>query len=253
MGQITYGPGALFFTRTDVVVPQPVNVGYVNEFSIEEAGETKSLYGQTDYPLAVRRGTVKASGKMKAALMSATGLNVFNGNIITAGTQTLAALRESGTIPASTSFTVVAANAAKFAKDLGPVYASNLVPFTNMGTAALTGAGQYQVSNGGTYTFDSVDAGLGVYLNYAYTDTVDGGFTKITTSRQIGLMPTFQIDYVTQDPVGGTFYIRIFAAVAAKLSRSFKLTDFMMPELDFEFGQNSAGNVYMESYSPQAF
>lgn len=254
MGQITYGPGALFFTRTDIAVTTPINVGYVNEFSYEETGETKSLYGQTDYPLAVRRGTVKTAGKMKAALMSATALNVFNGNTITKGTQTLAALGETASIPGSTSFTVTAANAATFSKDLGPVYASNLVPFSNMGTAALTGAGQYSVNAAtGVYTFDSVDAGVAVLLNYAYTNTVSGGYSKTTIARQIGQMPTFQLDYVTTDPQGGTFYFRAYACVAAKLTKGFKLTDFMMPELDFELAQNAAGQVYMESYSPTGF
>jgi hypothetical protein len=247
MGQIVYGPGALFLTRLDIAGATPINVGFVNEFSLEEAGETKSLYGQTDYPLAVRRGTVKASGKMKNALMSAQALNAFNGCVIVAGTQIKASLGEAATIPASTTFTVTAANAAAFNSDLGPVYASNLLPFSKVGT--LTAAGQY-ISNNGTYTFDSADGGLGVLLNYSYSDSTHGGFEKTTIARTIGTAPTCQLDYVSTDAVGGTYYVRVFSAVISKLSRQFKLTDFMMPELDFEFGQNQAGQVYTESFSP---
>jgi hypothetical protein len=252
MGQIVYGPGALFLTRLDIATATPINIGYVNEFSFDEDGETKQLYGQTDYPLAVRRGTIKTSGKAKAALISAQALNAFNGQTIVAGTQTKASLGEAGTIPASTSFTVTAANAANFNTDLGPVYASNLVPFSNVGTGSLTAAGQYKEASG-IYTFDSMDAGLGVLLNYSYLDTLHGGYSKTTAAKTIGTAPTVQIDYVTTDAVGGTLYVRFYNAIVSKLSRQFKITDFMMPEIDFEFGQNSAGNVYMESYSPSGF
>jgi hypothetical protein len=249
MGQIVYGPGALFLTPLGVVGATPINVGYVNEFSFDEDGETKELYGQMDYPVAARRGTIKGSGKMKNALMSAQALNAFNGCTIVAGTQIKASLGEAATIPAAAPFTVVGANAANFNSDLGPVYASNLVPFSNQGTGTLTAAGKYTSANG-TYTFDSLDGGLGVFLNYSYLDSTHGGFTKITTAKTIGLAPTVMLDYVTTDPVGGTYYFRAYCAIMSKLSRSFKITDFMMPELDFMVMQNAAGQVYEESFSP---
>jgi hypothetical protein len=106
------------------------------------------------------------------------------------------------------------------------------------------------VGAGGVYTFDSADGGLGVLLNYSYTDSTHGGFSKTTIAKPIGTAPYCQIDYVTTDEVGGTYYVRIFNAIIGKLSRGFKITDFMMPELDFEFGQNQAGQVYTESFSP---
>jgi hypothetical protein len=247
---ITYGPGALFLTRTDIVGATPINVGLVNEFSIDEAGETKSLYGQKDYALAVRRGTVKCTAKAKAALMSAQALNVFNGNTITKGAQLLASLGEKVSIPTVAPFTVAGANAANFNTDLGVVYDANQYPLSLVGT--LTAAGQYETSAGGTYTFDSLDAGAAVDLNYSYgTASTAGGYQKTTYAQNIGQMPTFRVDYVTTDPVGGTFYFRAYCCVSAKLSRSFKITDFMMPELDFELGVNAAGAVYLESYSPQ--
>jgi hypothetical protein len=250
MGQIVYGPGALFLTRTDIVGATPINVGLVNEFSIDEAGETKSLYGQKDYAYAVRRGTVKCTGKAKAAIMSAQALNVFNGNMITKGAQLLASLGEKLSIPTVSPFTVAGANAANFNSDLGVVYDGTQFPFQLVET--LAGAGQYETSAGGTYTFDSLDGGMLVDASYSYSSaTSAGGYQKITSAQNIGKMPTFQIDYVTTDPVGGTFYFRGYAAVSSKLSRSFKITDFMMPEIDFELGQNPAGQVYLESYSPQ--
>jgi hypothetical protein len=248
MGQITYGPGALWAKRIDIPMATPINIGKVNEFSFDEDGEAKSLYGSTDYALAVRRGTVKTSGKAKAALMSAQAINLFNGNTIVAGSQVLVAQGEAVSIPASAPFTVVAANGANFDEDLGALYGATQNPMTLVGT--LTAAGQYEVSTGGTYTFDSVDAGAAALLNYSYKDTTHGGFTKTTIAKPIGTMPVFELIYVTVDAVGGSFYCRFYNCISTKLGRGFKLTDFMMPEIDFLMAQNAAGQVYLESYSP---
>jgi hypothetical protein len=248
MGQIVYGPGALWLKRIDIANATPINVGKVNEFSFDEDGDAKALHGQTDYPLAVRRGTVKLSGKAKTALLSAQAMNCFNGNIILAGTQVLASLAETATVPVAPPFTVTAANAATFDEDLGPLYAANQAPFSN--TATLTGAGQYQVSGTGTYTFDSVDSGVAVALNYSYKDTTHGGFMKTTIGRSIGTMPVFELIYATSDAVGGAYYVRFFNCISTKLAKSFKLVDFMMPEIDFMMAQNQAGQVYEESFSP---
>ena len=169
MGMITYGPGTLILTRLDLPNPTPINSGYVNEFSLEDSGDTKQLFGATDYPLAVRRSTIKTSGKMKNALLSCRAANVLNGCTVIAGTQTLASLGESAAIPGAAPFTVVAANGSNFDSDLGPIFAATNTPLVNVGASGtLTGTGQYKVSAGGTYTFDSVDAGLSAYLNYAY-------------------------------------------------------------------------------------
>ena len=62
-----FGPGILIVSRTDIVVPAPVNVGYAQEFSIDATASSKMLYGQNQWPLAVARGTIKGTGKFKAA------------------------------------------------------------------------------------------------------------------------------------------------------------------------------------------
>lgn len=246
MSFAVFGPGSLYVTRTDVANATPINIGYANEFSLEESGETKELFGSYQYPLAVARGTIKATGKIKAAVISGQALNIFHGEAFTAG-QLLASLAENATVPTVSPFTVAGAQAANFNTDLGVVYASTGLPFTKESAASAVGAAGEYYSSAGTYTFDSVDAGAGVLLSYAYNSTVSGQTQTIQNSL-IGYAPTFQLDYVTKFQ-GKSYYIRIFNAISTKLAQSFKLTDFNMPEFDFSVFQNAAGQVYEVSYA----
>lgn len=238
-----FGPGSLYVTRTDVANSTPINIGFVQEFSYDESGETKQLYGQNQYALDARRATVKSTGKMKAARVSGIALNaVFHGSAFTTG-QLLMAQAEAGSIPASSTYTITVANSAHFDTDLGVVYASTGLPFQKV--VSSPSAGQYSVS-AGVYTFASGDASTDVLITYAYTSS-SGGQTKTVTNQPIGTTPKFQIDYSTVD--GGKQYnLRFFQCIGAKLSSQFKLTDFMIPEIDFEFFANAAGQVYKASY-----
>jgi hypothetical protein len=101
-----FGPGTLYITRNDIAGQTPVNIGYAQEFSYDESAESKELYGQNQYPLVIARGTIKASGKMKAATVSGLALNaVFNGASF-AGGQIAMAQAEAQTPTAGTTKTV---------------------------------------------------------------------------------------------------------------------------------------------------
>lgn len=243
MAFAVFGPGSLYVTRTDLTNQTPVNIGYSNEFSIDLAGDTKELYGQNQYPLAVARGTIKATGKAKAAVVSGLALNaVFHAGSFTSG-QIRMAQNEAGTVP-TTPYTITVANSATFDTDLGVVNATTGIPMTKVASSPATG--QYSVS-AGVYTFAAADTTKNVLITYAYT--VSGSGQKQTIANTpIGTTPTFQLDYATSLN-GNPYYLRFFAAVAAKLTQQFKLTDFMMPEIDFGIFANAAGNVYTTSYS----
>jgi hypothetical protein len=70
-----FGPGILILTRTDVANATPVNIGFCNEFSYEMSGDQKELFGQNRLPLLVASGTMKCTGKVKAATISGQALN----------------------------------------------------------------------------------------------------------------------------------------------------------------------------------
>lgn len=240
-----FGPGSLYVTRTDLTNQTPLNIGFCNEFSIDLSADTKELYGQNQYPLAVARGTIKATGKAKAAMISGLALNAaFHAGTFSAGSKKLAQ-NEAGTVPA-TPFQITVANGATFDKDLGVVNAATGIPLLYVASGPTTG--QYSVNTtGGIYTFASADTGNQVLISYSYNVAATGQSQTIV-NQPIGNTPTFQLDYITQNN-GNTFYLRLFQAVAAKLSMGFKLTDFMMPELDFGFFANTANNVYLCGYA----
>jgi len=256
MSDSLFGPGTLFVTRTDIANQPTINVGYCNEFSYDETAEMKELYGSLQYALAIARGTIKATGKIKSAQVSGIALNaVFHGMNMTAGGLAMAQ-NELGIIATNT---LTVANASKFDTDLGLTYAAGVnagLPLLRQaaGTAqASLTVGQYTVTAAGAYTFSTADqtaqTALGatalIYANYAYTTTT--GQTKIVMNQPIGFTPTYQIDYGVLFQ-GKLYYNRFFAAVSNKLATAHKLSDFVMPEIDFGFFGNAANQVYKVSY-----
>src|SRR5271167_4677077 len=83
-----FGPGILWLTRTDIANGTPVNIGYINEFSLDITFSVEELFGQNQYALLAARGTAKTTGKAKAATLSGQALNtVLLGGSWTTGTQ----------------------------------------------------------------------------------------------------------------------------------------------------------------------
>ncbi len=250
MAFAVFGPGSLYITRKDISNATPVNIGFAQEFSLDEAAETKELFGQNQYALVAARGTIKTTGKAKAAEISGLALNAaFHGSagVFSSG-QLLMAQNEPNTVPVTPGpYTVSVINAATFDTDLGVVYAANNIPLTNVGPGgSLTADGQYK-QTAGVYTFFSGDQNAALLITYAYTKS-GAGQTKIVTNQPIGTSPTFQLDYSTVLN-GNHYYLRIFQCISSKLAQSFKLTDFVMPEVDFDVFANAAGQVYQASYA----
>jgi hypothetical protein len=234
-----FGPGILIATRTDIANGTPVNIGYCNEFSTDFSGNIKQLFGQNQLPLDAARGTVKVSGKAKAAVVSGLALNaVFFGNNFTTGGIKWN-VGESHSVPVTPGpYTVTVNNSATFDLDLGVVYAATNIPFTKVASAPAQG--QYSVS-AGVYTFAAADQGAAFFVTY--TSTVATGIQTLNITNQLlGTSPIFQLDYFTirnnKALVG-----RFFAVQASKLGMAFKLEDFMMPEIDFELFANAGGQL----------
>jgi hypothetical protein len=238
-----YGPGILLVKRTDIPNQTPVNIGFANEFSYDLSGDVKELYGQDDLPLITASGTKKPTGKMKAATISGLALNsVIWGGSFVAGQRGLN-ITGATAIPASPSvLTPTVPSSGTFDQDHGVVDATTRQPFKLVtGTPA---AGEYAVDEDtGEYTFAVADhaSGLSVKMTFSYTYT--GGQRLVYTSKPLGQNTTFQIDYFTSLN-GLGYYVRFFNAVSTKLSLAHKLTDFAMPEIDFSFFTNDAGQLY---------
>lgn len=243
---VAFGPGKLIVRALGILNPTPYNIGYAQSFSYDEAGDTKQLHGQDQYALAAARGTIKASGKIVAATIYGQALNaVFNGQSFAAG-QLLRKNGEEHTIPATPfQITLVPPASGVFDMDQGIYFKVGNGQLTAVASAPATG--QYVVDETtGEYTFAAADTGKVVKFDYAYTVATGGQIITIENT-EIGDSPFFQMDYATVFK-GRSYYMRVFSAIASKLTRSHKLTDFVMPEIDFESFADDSGRVYTASY-----
>ncbi len=239
-----FGPGSVYLTRIDVGGGTPINIGFSNDFSLDESAETKGLFGEGIYALGIGSATRKLTGKCTMAVVSplATSFAV-TGAAVTAGNLAMAR-SEAAAVPAAGPYTYNAANAANFDTDLGVVYALTGLPLIRV--SAAPAVGQYSVA-AGIYTFAAADTGAAVKVTYAYKSTTQGGTVQAPNSY-IGTSPRFQIDF-TCIYSGKFLYLRIFNATMSKYTRNWKLNDFMMPTLDFECAQGPGGVPYEETYS----
>jgi len=157
-----FGPGIIIVTRTDIPNQTPVNIGYAQEFTPEFSGSIKELYGQNQLPLDAARGTIKVTGKIKAAVLSGIAWNnTFFGDSFTPG-GIVWNTGEVHTVP-TTPYKFYG-NVAGFDADLGMVYTTSNLPLTKV--TALTAAGQYiaaSVTDPGTWSLTAgvVVAGVG--------------------------------------------------------------------------------------------
>lgn len=240
----SFGSGVLFGQRNDIANGTPLNFGLVQEVTIDETASVKELYGQFQHPLAIARGTIKTTGKAKVARISGLVLaSLFYGVTPVAG-QIATAFGEAGTIPATTTYTVTAANSATWVEDAGVIYATTGLPFTRVATGPTVG--QYSVA-AGIYTFAAADASAPVLLNYTYSiPTV--GLTIPVTNQLLGTTPTFGAKFFTtfqSKPISVQFPF----CTTSKFSFGTKLEDFVMPEFDFSIFADAGGNVAKWSFA----
>ncbi len=256
-----FGPGILILTRTDIL-GAPVNVGYVQEFSLDFSGNTKQLFGQNQFPLVAARATIKATGKMKNAVLSGLAMNsCFYGNTFSTAAYSGGVgvyewnIGSTFTLSTTSTSAVQVGSSLTFDADLGVTYAVTGLPLQRVSTGSEA-LGKYSITNTstagpGSYNFSAAEstASTAVYVKISYTDT--GGATAnrqalTVTNLIIGNTPTFQLDYYTNlnQPGLTPYACRIFQCVASKHVMAFKLEDYLMPEFDFDIFANNAGQIY---------
>jgi hypothetical protein len=248
MGVAAFGPGIAIITRTDITPSAPVNAGYCQNLELTLKGTTKDLFGQNQFPLVSARGTIKASGKITPAVDSGiVGNAMFFGSTISSGGFKWNINEGPDAIP-TTPYQVTVTNAATFDQDLGVVNAATLVPFAKVTSAPA--AGQYSVA-AGVYTFSSADNVSGISVLITYTSTVTTGEKMILANQLIGTTPTFQLDYWTQlaQPSVKSLGYRLYACISDSIAWGYKLEDFGMPQIEFSFFANSAGNIMEKVWS----
>lgn len=237
MAQFTFGSGALWGISTAAGVQTPIKFGTLQDVSIETSFSQKELYGGSQFPVAIARGTGKITGKAKFAQINGAIFNslFFGANMVDGSVKTANA--ESGTI-GNSPYTVTVTNSATWVTDLGVMFADTGIPLQRVASAPATG--QYSVS-AGVYTFAAADTGKGVYISYTYTSASAGKKIEVT-NQPLGTSPFFAA-YFTATYNGKATNIQLPRCMSSKLSLATKLEDFMVPEFDFAAFADDSGKV----------
>lgn len=221
-------------------VATPVQFGVLQEVGIDIGFDTKMLYGQNQFPVALGRGKGKIGGKAKFAQLNGQLVNsLLFGQTMTSGI-TSDVYDTTGAVIPTTPFTITPTvpNSGTWSVALG-VRNSNGVPMVRVASAPTTG--QYSVA-AGVYTFAAADVGQTVFIDYQYTATSTTAKKSTIQNLPMGYAPTFRVDLL--EPFQGkTLTLTLNNCVANKLSFSTKLDDFQVPEFDFDCFADSAGNV----------
>ena len=249
-------PYAAPFGSAANLYTSPINVGLVNEVSLDIKAPTKKLYGQNSFPVAIGIGTRSLSGKAKLARISGKALGTCFFGYTPATGETLTQFGEN--VSAITSHAYTTTNSAHWVVDQGITYASTGLPMTQLPSstsqASLT-AGQYTCA-AGVYTFSTADsttyASGGLLVSYTYTASATGtGFT--VTNPVLGPAIPLSMNLFAADPTtGAQFSMYLYNVLFASLNLQFKLEDFLMPEIDFEAYANAAGNVIQLNFGDTA-
>ena len=249
--ELAFGSGILYGTQlTDyagnaIVNPTPVRFGVLQDVSLDISFDTKTLFGQNQFPVAVGRGKGKVSGKAKfAQINGATFNSLFFGQTLSVG-QT-AVIDQVSKVSATATETV--ANSATFTNDLGVWYSATGLPLKRVASAPAIG--QYSVA-AGVYTFaagdTAADAAGGVLISYEYTISATGVSSTIINPL-MGYAPSFRADLFM--PYNGQqMVVTLYKAVASKLTFASKQDDFAIPEFDFDCFANAGGQVLTYNFA----
>lgn len=242
MPQFGFGTGLLTLTPSGSN-PTPLQLGVLQEVSLDMEQSLVELRGQYQYPVDIAQGEGKISGRAKFAQIYAALLTQMLSGASQATGLTAAAINEVGTIPA-TPYQITVANSATFVEDLGVVDVTAGKRLTRVASAPATG--QYSVA-AGVYTFAAADTTHTVWLSYSYTSVT--GATVAYSNQLMGAAPTFTLT-VFNSYSGKFVGLKLFAVKAPKLSLAMKNTDYTMQDLDFTAFAGSTGKV-LEFYSSE--
>ena len=259
---ILFGTGALYGTPTQdafgnaIANGTPVKFGVLQDVSLDVSFDTKLLYGNQQFAVAVGRGKGKIAAKAKTANLNGQILNsLFFGQTSAASgvgvvndTTGIAIPATPFTVTASTTntaTTIQIPNTGTWSNDLGVIYAATGIPLTRVASAPAVG--QYSFT-AGAYLFAAADVGLTVFINYEYT------YASTTTSLLnvnnvlMGYAPSFSGE-LSVPFQGKQLTCKFYNAVASKFSMATKQDDFIVPEFDFDIFSNQAGQVLTFSVS----
>ena len=249
MSQQVFGAGFIFITPkkdafgNTLTNATPINIGTVQDTSLDVDFETKELYGSnSQFALAKGRGKGKIALKATSASFNGEMINalVF-GQSLSSGLNAISYATSGLVIPSTSPYTITVTppNSGTFTGDLGVVY-SNAVKLHKVDSNPSQG--EYSVSNG-VYTFNVADAGAKVLINFKYSATSTGYVKQVVQSLKMGSTPYFSVDLMFTDMDNNTLTYTFYKCTSNKFSFSTKLDDFTMNNFEMEAIADEFGNI----------
>lgn len=233
----------LFSVAKAIILPsnstQPVELGVLQEVSLDFSIDKKELQGQNRYSILTVQGKGSVSGKASMGRFNAELISALLGAKKTSGAKLLA--NELATIPATSTYTVTVTNSAKFSRDCGVILvgASELYNVPMKKVTTTPNAGEYSVTSG-VYTFSSADKSKNVLIDYEYTTTT--GSTLTLPNPVMGDSYPFSLWTKTQLQ-DKEVVIKLPNVISGKFSMPLKLGEFSIPDFDFDVFADGAGNI----------
>lgn len=235
--QYNFGTGLLTL-KPSGANPTPVQIGTLQQVSLDMEFTTKELRGQYAFPVEIARTSAKLAGKAKTGQFNGSLLLAFlAGGSIGTG-QRRGTGNEPHSIPA-TPFEVTVTNAADFEADLGVYNVTTQTVMTRVASAPATG--EYSVNEStGVYTFATADEADVVWISYEYSSTA--GRTVSFTNQLMGSGTTFELTLFNEFR-GKYFGYRLYSVQVPKLTLPAMNEDFTLPDIDFAGFADSSGRV----------
>lgn len=244
MPSTNFGVGFLTLVPNAGTYPAPVQVGVLQNVSIDISAEEILLYGANSFAVDVAHGKKTIKGKAQSAVIGSGTIAAVLGTTLAdgatssiTGASKVGIAGETFTVP-TIPFTVTVAQGATYYEDLGVV---NTTTGLAMIPAAAAADGAYTVSAAGVYVFHSAQAGAVVQINYSYTRAA-AGKTVTIVNKPMGapaeyictLYDAFRAKY---------FGWKLWSVSIPKLSFGLKNDGFTMADLEFSARANSSGAV----------
>jgi len=231
-----FGVGILSLTTVSGSNPTPVQVGVLQNCSMDIEAEAVELRGSYAFPVDVALGKRSIKGKAQSGTIgSGTIAAILAG---TAATGRKIGIANESCQVATNTYTV--ANGATFYEDLGVINTVTGLAMTRGATA--TGAGVYAVNTTtGVYTFNAADSNPLVLICYSYTSSGTGKTVAITNALmgggagfKLNLFNTYKTKY---------FGVSLWSVQIPKLSLGLKNDAFTMQDIEFVAYADSIGRV----------
>jgi hypothetical protein len=245
---LIFGAGKLFATPTAdaqgnaIANPTSIAVAVLQDVSVDFDFETKQLYGEKQFAVAVGRGKAKVGWKAKSGDFSGAALGALHLGATPSASRKAVVIDSAASVPSSGPYTITPTppSSGTFVADLGVINVATGLPLKRVASSPATG--EYSLSSG-VYTFASADADEALLISYEYSIASSASSSLYSITNQLmGYTPTFSAIFYNQY-MGKTNVLKLNQNVMGKLALPFKNDDFTVHDMDADAFADASGNI----------